>query len=181
MQALDMAAGPCATSAAAALGASIVLLAAVDDITTGGDSAAGASRRDIAAAASGAAAASLLEPNAASEPSASNAHGRAGQYLHDVGLLSASKTTSASASAAAAAAAATLLDPSQQQQRRVVSLSELEQHRTAEDAWVVVDGRVYDITPFLESHPGGHDVSDQSPAHCNSEHLLFHFQAGLQA
>ncbi len=37
--------------------------------------------------------------------------------------------------------------------RRVVS-----QHSAPNDAWVVVRGVVYDITPFLSSHPGGSDV-----------------------
>lgn len=37
--------------------------------------------------------------------------------------------------------------------RRVVA-----QHSAPNDAWVVVRGVVYDITPFLSSHPGGADV-----------------------
>ena len=32
---------------------------------------------------------------------------------------------------------------------------EVRQHNTAESLWVAVDGKVYDVTNFLESHPGG--------------------------
>jgi cytochrome b involved in lipid metabolism len=31
----------------------------------------------------------------------------------------------------------------------------LKQHRTREDAWTVISGKVYNITPYLEFHPGG--------------------------
>lgn len=31
-------------------------------------------------------------------------------------------------------------------------------HRTANDAWVIYRGCVYDVTVFLESHPGGADI-----------------------
>ena len=30
-------------------------------------------------------------------------------------------------------------------------------HASAEDAWLSADGRVFDVTPFLGSHPGGRD------------------------
>ena len=32
---------------------------------------------------------------------------------------------------------------------------EVRRHNTAESLWVAVDGKVYDVTNFLESHPGG--------------------------
>mmetsp|Transcript_14529 Transcript_14529/g.38869 ORF Transcript_14529/g.38869 Transcript_14529/m.38869 type:complete len:345 (-) Transcript_14529:1079-2113(-) len=34
----------------------------------------------------------------------------------------------------------------------------VEHHRSEHDAWVVVDGKVYDITLFLDEHPGGRAV-----------------------
>lgn len=37
--------------------------------------------------------------------------------------------------------------------RKVVS-----HHNAANDAWVIYDGGVYDVTLFLESHPGGMDI-----------------------
>ena len=32
---------------------------------------------------------------------------------------------------------------------------EISQHNTKNDCWVVVDGVVYDMTDFLDDHPGG--------------------------
>lgn len=34
------------------------------------------------------------------------------------------------------------------------TMAEVEQHTTMESAWFVVDGKVYDATPFLKDHPG---------------------------
>ena len=36
-------------------------------------------------------------------------------------------------------------------------MEEVEKHDTAESAWFVYEGRVYDATPFLKEHPGGAD------------------------
>jgi len=36
-----------------------------------------------------------------------------------------------------------------------IPLSEVEKHGVDGDAWIVVRGRVYDCTPYLEEHPGG--------------------------
>ena len=35
------------------------------------------------------------------------------------------------------------------------TLAEVAQHRTRESCWVVLAGRVYDFTPFIDEHPGG--------------------------
>jgi nitrate reductase (NAD(P)H) len=40
---------------------------------------------------------------------------------------------------------------------RVISMAEVEKHDTADSAWFVYEGRVYDATPFLKEHPGGAD------------------------
>ena len=40
---------------------------------------------------------------------------------------------------------------------RIISMEEVEKHDTAESAWFVYEGRVYDATPFLKEHPGGAD------------------------
>lgn len=37
-------------------------------------------------------------------------------------------------------------------------MAEVKQHNTAEDAWMVLGGRVYNITPYLNFHPGGADI-----------------------
>jgi len=38
---------------------------------------------------------------------------------------------------------------------RHIPMSEIAKHSTADDCWVVIDGRVYDITTYLKEHPGG--------------------------
>ena len=53
---------------------------------------------------------------------------------------------------------------------RLITLEELREHEGEEEPWFVVNGQVYDGTPFLEGHPGGaasitgaagQDVSDE--------------------
>lgn len=39
-----------------------------------------------------------------------------------------------------------------------VSLKELKKHNTVTDCWIAIHGRIYDVTSFLEDHPGGDDV-----------------------
>ncbi|KAG8407158.1 hypothetical protein J3458_020651 [Metarhizium acridum] len=60
-----------------------------------------------------------------------------------------------------------------------VDLSELKLHSSAQDAWVVVDGLVYDITHYHKHHPGGglllgsagRDVSAEFHSlHANNSH-----------
>jgi len=35
---------------------------------------------------------------------------------------------------------------------------EVSRHSKFEDCWVIVEDRVYDLTSFLEHHPGGYDA-----------------------
>ncbi|XP_065072579.1 acyl-lipid (8-3)-desaturase B-like [Ochlerotatus camptorhynchus] len=42
--------------------------------------------------------------------------------------------------------------------RKQITLDEVAYHDTMNDCWIVLYDRVYDITNFLELHPGGHDV-----------------------
>jgi len=41
---------------------------------------------------------------------------------------------------------------------KVFSFEEVEKHRTADDCWVIYKHKVYDVTDFLSSHPGGPDI-----------------------
>lgn len=38
---------------------------------------------------------------------------------------------------------------------RKVSTREISQHARQDDIWIVVNGRVYDVTGFAPEHPGG--------------------------
>ncbi|KAL2831424.1 FMN-dependent dehydrogenase-domain-containing protein [Aspergillus cavernicola] len=37
----------------------------------------------------------------------------------------------------------------------LIPFSELQRHATPEDCWIVVHSRIYDVTAFLDEHPGG--------------------------
>jgi hypothetical protein len=39
--------------------------------------------------------------------------------------------------------------------RKALRLRELSKHNSFDDCWVVIHGKVYDVTPFLNEHPGG--------------------------
>ncbi|GMJ13430.1 ARABIDOPSIS CYTOCHROME B5 ISOFORM A, cytochrome B5 isoform A [Hibiscus trionum] len=41
---------------------------------------------------------------------------------------------------------------------KLYSMEEASQHNTEHDCWVVIDGKVYDLTSYLDEHPGGDDV-----------------------
>ncbi|KAL8120354.1 hypothetical protein AgCh_017509 [Apium graveolens] len=43
-----------------------------------------------------------------------------------------------------------------QSNKRLISLKEVKLHKTEEDSmWTVLNGRVYNITPYMKFHPGG--------------------------
>ncbi|KAG2502744.1 hypothetical protein JM16_009634 [Phytophthora kernoviae] len=39
--------------------------------------------------------------------------------------------------------------------RRSITMEEVSHHNTEEDCWSVLDGKVYNLTPYLKFHPGG--------------------------
>ncbi|KAH6803551.1 cytochrome B5 isoform B [Perilla frutescens var. frutescens] len=41
---------------------------------------------------------------------------------------------------------------------KVFTLAEVSEHNSNKDCWIVIAGKVYDVTKFLEDHPGGDDV-----------------------
>ncbi|XP_015267539.1 PREDICTED: cytochrome b5-like [Gekko japonicus] len=41
---------------------------------------------------------------------------------------------------------------------RYYKLEEIEQHKTGQSTWIILHRRVYDLTKFLEEHPGGEEV-----------------------
>ncbi|KAL6187806.1 hypothetical protein ACLB2K_039201 [Fragaria x ananassa] len=41
---------------------------------------------------------------------------------------------------------------------KLYSMKEASQHNTKDDCWIVIDGKVYDVSTYLDDHPGGDDV-----------------------
>jgi len=41
---------------------------------------------------------------------------------------------------------------------KTVTLEELSQHKTSTSVWMAIDSKVYDVTSFLDDHPGGEEV-----------------------
>merc|ERR1719247_1816533 len=39
-----------------------------------------------------------------------------------------------------------------------IPMSEVQKHKTKDSAWVILHGKVYDLTEFLDDHPGGAEV-----------------------
>jgi cytochrome b involved in lipid metabolism len=41
---------------------------------------------------------------------------------------------------------------------RLYSRSQVQAHKSRNDVWIIVHGKVYDVTLFLSEHPGGEDI-----------------------
>ncbi|XVE81377.1 hypothetical protein DITRI_Ditri15bG0058700 [Diplodiscus trichospermus] len=42
--------------------------------------------------------------------------------------------------------------------RKVFTLAQVSEHNTPKDCWLIINGKVYEVTKFLEDHPGGDEV-----------------------
>ncbi|KAL4325865.1 hypothetical protein GQ457_11G003590 [Hibiscus cannabinus] len=41
---------------------------------------------------------------------------------------------------------------------KVYTLADVSQHNNAKDCWLVIRGKVYNVTKFVEDHPGGEEI-----------------------
>ncbi|KAK4423676.1 cytochrome isoform A [Sesamum alatum] len=41
---------------------------------------------------------------------------------------------------------------------KIYTMEEASEHNTKDDCWVVIEGKVYDVSSYLDEHPGGDDV-----------------------
>ncbi|GAA5931973.1 cytochrome b5-like heme/steroid binding domain-containing protein [Sporobolomyces koalae] len=41
---------------------------------------------------------------------------------------------------------------------KAISASEVANHKSSDSAWVIIENNVYDVTEFLDTHPGGAKV-----------------------
>lgn len=54
--------------------------------------------------------------------------------------------------------AATLRAPTMASQTKTITKGELEKHNDEKDCWLAIGGKVYDVTKFLDNHPGGPEI-----------------------
>ena len=60
-----------------------------------------------------------------------------------------------SADADSYAAAREVEAPTSSGNNEVMSTADVATHNHPDDCWIVIDGKVYDVTKFMEDHPGG--------------------------
>ena len=41
---------------------------------------------------------------------------------------------------------------------KTFAIADCQQHTTEKDCWLIIGGKVYDVTDFLDEHPGGFDI-----------------------
>jgi len=41
---------------------------------------------------------------------------------------------------------------------KTYSRNDVKQHNTLTDCWIIIDNKVYDVTKFLDEHPGGDTI-----------------------
>jgi cytochrome b involved in lipid metabolism len=41
---------------------------------------------------------------------------------------------------------------------KVIPRTEVAEHNKAEDCWIVINGKVYNVSPYLSEHPGGPEI-----------------------
>ncbi|KAK0533768.1 hypothetical protein OC834_001392 [Tilletia horrida] len=42
--------------------------------------------------------------------------------------------------------------------KKIITLEELKKHNTQDDLWLLINGEVYNVSSFMDEHPGGDEV-----------------------
>lgn len=54
--------------------------------------------------------------------------------------------------------------PAQTREKRGYTLAEIAKHKTIDDVWIIVDGKVYDVTDYVPEHAGGDAILNNAGA-----------------
>jgi hypothetical protein len=55
---------------------------------------------------------------------------------------------------------------------RIFTKAEVAKHDTVNDCWMIINGKVYDVTPFVDEHPGGDILMDVRYASSSIAHAI---------
>ena len=56
----------------------------------------------------------------------------------------------------------------------LIDIEEVQKHNTIEDCWIVAHNKVYDVTSFINRHPGGKYVIKSNAGKRVSRHFDYH-------
>ncbi|CAL5337226.1 unnamed protein product [Camellia sinensis] len=43
-------------------------------------------------------------------------------------------------------------------EKKLFSFAEVSPHNVAEDCWIIINSKIYNVTDFMEDHPGGEEI-----------------------
>ena len=58
--------------------------------------------------------------------------------------------------------------------KRVYSTEDVKAHSDSDDCWMIINGRVYDVTSYINLHPGGHRALLNYAGRDGSANVEFH-------